>query len=230
MATYDFTGAMKILETTKTDTSNAEATNLRAVILFVEERPVEAFRELARARRIAGDGLRLSARAYLQAGNAIVREKDRCAEVTVLLDSAVTLDPGLRESAIDLAFQRGMEYLGMSGDAGYRLIKYADKLDPEAHVRLRGKDVALSSRYAEMSATDQGLPAVQQAAGGFLAQTGRLPATIEELRTLIQVSPMVARSAWIYSFAMNAPRVTVEARIRPGNPFGIPNNTMLKVW
>jgi len=228
LAANNFAGALKTLQTA--DSTSAVTARLKALALLVEERPVEAFREIAKSRLIDSTGQHATAHIFFRAASAIVREKDRTIEVSALLDSALTLDPGLKDQVINLAWQRGMEYLAMSGDDGYRLMNYAIRHDEDALGRLRGRDMILARRFDEFSAAEQQLPLLQTAAGSFRQQNGRAPSSVEELAAAFPDNPLSGRSGWTYAFIPNGPRIAVEARAKLGNPYGIPAGTLLKLW
>lgn len=228
MSGYDFAGGLKILE--EADSLDVTAIRLRIVGMFVEEKPAEAFRLIARHRKVNPDGEYRLAEAFFRAGSAIAREKDRAGEAAALLDSAQALDPGLGEKCVGEAWKRGLEYLAMSGDAGFRLMKWAVGKDPEALKRLRARDLNLARRYDEFVAIEEQLPQIQNSALGYLHLNGTAPATIDALAAADPAARILPRPGWRYSFAVNGPRISVEATAKSGHPLGIPAGARLKVW
>lgn len=224
---HDYAAALAILGGARTDSTNAEAARLRAMALLVEERAAEGFVELARFRRLEQDGAHAAAKVLLRAATAIAREKERAAEVILLLDSLMTLDPSLRESATSLAWQRGIEYLGLSGDAGFRLMGYAAGLDPDVLARLRGRDAALARRYVEMVAVEKTLPRYSEVGRLFFAANGRFPESLQEVLLAYPEEGLVGRAGWEIRFGGRQGRLAAEAHAALGNPWGIPRGTVL---
>lgn len=221
-ATFEYQTALKVLNSAAADSSDPEISEMKAVALFVEFRPQDAEREVTRFRKLSPDPAIGSAKIFFRAAQTILREKDRVSEAMMLLDSAAALDPSLRPAITAVVVQRGTEYLSMSDDSGFRLIRYAEQLDPETVTKLRARDPMVARRYEEIGALLQSLPRVQQAGTVFYSIHNRVPAGINELMGSSEGFAGLGRKGWGYAFNLSDGRVTVDARPVRDNFFGLP--------
>ncbi|MFN3821345.1 MAG: hypothetical protein ACK4OO_03340, partial [bacterium] len=71
-------------------------------------------------------------------------------EVVMMWDSLLTWEPERRSAILGLAWQRGVEYLGMRGDGGRVIFDFMRRHDPLAISRLQAFNPDLFRRFQEM--------------------------------------------------------------------------------
>jgi hypothetical protein len=227
IAAHDFVGALEQLGDSAKSSESSEISFLRARALLVVGRAEEGYAEIRRIRAGAeADGFEI-ARVYYQSACEIAREKDRFKEAIALLDSSVSLDPSLKTSALQTAWQRGVEYLNSTGSAGLGYMEWAIEKEPDTSSRLRAFDPILSRRFEEMQTMRNELGRYTDLAKRFVREQGRIPASLIELLAAYPEAGLPGRSGWTIGFTAREGQVFAEAVPILGNIFGIKRGTSL---
>ncbi len=224
---HEYAGAIELLKAQDFDSTTLENLSLRAVALFAESRMVEGFQDIEKIIRLSDDGKYHAARVLVRAAKISSREKSRARDVVSLLDSAVAYDPSTTSDVVNSAWQRGLEYLNSSGDAGRLYINCAIKYDANTLGRLRAHDLILARRFEEMETMTKALPLYAEYGRKFLATFGKFPAGLLELQTAFPEAGLKGRDGWEITIGGREGRIAAEAAATLGNPYGIKRGTAL---
>lgn len=223
----DFASALELLEAEDFDSLDNENLSLRASIFFIENRISEGFADIHRIKQLEGDGKFRAAASLMRAASIMSREKSRTKEVITLLDSAVTLDPSRTSDAVNLCWQRGIEYLNSAGESGKRYIKFAARYDSNTLPRLRAHDIILSRRFEELEKTRNALPRYTEIGRNYFSQYGRFPVNVSEMQAAFPESGLTPRSGWEITLGGFEGKIVAMATARLDNSFGIKRGTVL---
>lgn|GEM_PF-1235138 len=224
IASGDYVGALERLSSLG---NSPEADRLRATALLVEGATDEGFDALHRASLDSADAGRL----LFAAASQVIREKRRTQEAIQLLDSALVNDPVLRSEVAALLWNRGVEYLKMTGDGGLNLFEAAIRLDPLVAGRLQGFDVALARRLEELQAIRSVVQRLQE--GYDRLQDGNASAPGNMMDLLIQrpdLTPHTDRKGWLFCLERSSSgRMFVIAEARAITASGVPAGTRIGI-
>ena len=233
IASYNFAKATEILDGLKTGGENSgRRALLSAKAHLVEGNLKRGFADLADVEETDGNPEKTraeNARLLLDAAKIIIREKSRAGEVLIIMDSVLVRDPGLRIPVQKVVWDRGMEYMSVSGDAGYRFLKYAIANDPKVFGRLRGFNRAVAHRYEIMDDAYGKLQVLNQNVDRFRATYKRNPDDLQELVSLMNLRVEdVQIDGWVlgWHIADGVPVITAEVGAQ-GVKSGVPDGTVL---
>jgi len=204
----------------------------RALARFADCNPSGGFADIDSLEAAAGDAgkLRLkTAEIMVEAAEVIIREPDRAAEALRLIDSALARDPALGERIQKLLWNRGLEYLDLPGDAGFRCFAYSVSRDPQALNRLAGYNRIFANRYAEIQAVRAQLSPWQTAAEQYQQLWKTAPQDFADLRPFTPPEACDSlRAGWRFFLDTRNDSVRVGARAAEPPPREMPPRTI--VW
>lgn len=228
MAGFECREALGVLQSVGDAAGSDDYHRLLVEALVVEGRTDSAFgliREIIAARPQLSSIL---ARAVLNGVRAVAREKGRIGYALALLDSAVAISPESKSAAVDIAWERGLEYLAATGDQGLHLMRWANANDPQSEGRLRAFNPPLAARYAELDAVDRALNDAASAVGRFQILHSRPPGNFAELFAAFPEAHFdTARTGWTFSLIIQGDSAVLRAEAIPKHPAGIPWGTIL---
>ncbi|MDP8227909.1 MAG: hypothetical protein P9M15_00485 [Candidatus Electryoneaceae bacterium] len=220
IAQGNYRAALEMLD--KDSLTDVRAQRLRILALFVEGYTDEGWIGLHQALASDSTNREVFAETLLRAASIIVREKKRCRESIVLLDSCIVLDPAKKDEALKLAFQRSFEYLAVIGDTGYWLMEFTIRHKPEMFGSLRGRNPIFAKRYEDIGKTFQLLHSTK--------------AMIERLRRvddaftddMTDLTRQMYRSGWTFEIRnTDSGNYLITATVTGRHPLGIPEGTVL---
>lgn len=233
ISAYDFNTALELLESL--DTTEAEPVRLfqlRGFTYLVEGDFDEGFDDILKAETLiqAPPYPRYeTAQVLFNAAIVIIREKNRTGEAMRILDSVFVRDPSLEEPLKMLVWKRALEYLDVPGDAGYNLIQYYKKKDPNVVGRLSGYNRILSNRYREMEIVDRKLQSIYQASGEFKRTKKRFPYSLRELsESRLGVHIDTAQAGWVFRMEVVDDSLLVTGEALGNKKSGILAGTVFK--
>lgn len=155
-----------------------------------------------------------------EASQVMVREKSRVREVIPMWDTLLTWSPELRAQVLALGWQRGVEYLGMSGDAGWVMFNFLQRYDPIVLGRLQAYNPALANRFAELSRIHDIVLTLNQRLATFMVSHNRAPERVEELLKEGEDGGLPSGWRWVITSPSEGPKVVAMAG--PQRPAGVP--------
>jgi hypothetical protein len=166
-----------------------------------------------------------NSRAIYEAVEAIIRQTERSREATMLLDTCISIDPSRMDDCAKLAWNRAVEYLEQATDAGYYLVDFLKRHDPQMLGRLRAGYGKLAKRYDEIVSVKEMLDLLQNNLEQHIRIAGSPPPDIEALQpTPAGMKPGVLRKGWQFriEFENGNQKPHVVAEALPGNPAELP--------
>lgn len=158
-----------------------EGVRLETYALLAEGRLDEGFWKIHSALKTSPDNQEEFAQIILDAAGVVIRESSRSFIAVALLDSCIKFDPNRKTEVLKLAWDRSLEYLKVKGDAGFRLLEFANKHDPQTISRLKSSKRVLARRYDEMVLVRIHLQSLDEQAAEFRQKFGRYPSSLKEM-------------------------------------------------
>ena len=224
---HEYASALELLGSVDLDTTDIHSLSLRATALFVANRLDEGFQDIARMRAKGRDGEIHAASILMQSARVAAREKLRTTDVLKMLDSAMVLDPSVKNDVIGLVWQRGIEFLNYSGDDGYRMIEYGSKLDTGFLGRLRAHDIIMARRFEEFETMYRVLPTYSEYGRRYFTEIGGFPPNLATLQAAYPEVPLHEREGWAISFDGREGKIVALATAKLGNRAGVRRGTVL---
>ncbi len=223
---HEYAGALELLNSQEIDSTDIESLSLLAISYFAETNMTEGFKQIDRIAGSGDDGRIQAATVLLRSGRIAAREKIRASDAVALLDSAVLYDPSTTTDVVGLAWQRGLEFLNSSGDAGRLFINCAIGHDSNTAGRLRAHDIILSRRYEELESVVASLPEMGALGNRYFTEFGKFP-TILEIQSAYPEVGVRNREGWEITIDGREGKIVAIATASLGNKAGVKRGTVL---
>lgn len=167
-----------------------------------------------------------TARILFKAAEVLIREKDRVGTAIALFDSTIKRDPGLQDEVLKVAWNRGVEYINVTGTAGYRLFNFQLKYDEKVIGRLRGFNRAFASRYDEIRNVKRQLAKIDRIIDKFQSENKRNPESLMELTEYYPPMQLdTVRKGWTFHIDKVDDYLMAAAEALEKNPAGVIDGT-----